>query len=149
MIQPIVIVTFIASVLVGCAYAPTAKQELTEAGYETIAKRWTLFTKCSEVGHMDPATAALGLRYLRADLYEYAFSEDTLIKATAAQQHFEPVKADCNIAAIGVLGRKQQIDINNAAVDQRRAETQRILESTRSKQTQCTRIGTQVFCNTF
>lgn len=145
----VVLGSVFVSVLVGCTYTPKPKPQMTENLYLSFAYSWNAIHKCAAAGYMPPDTAALGIRYMESSLSKFSYTEYSLANALAKQKDVSLTLAECNTEAVSIHNMKQQIDIHNAAVDQRQAETQRILESTRPKQTQCNRIGTQVFCNTF
>jgi hypothetical protein len=131
----------------GCATQP--RPQLAEEQYTALSRAWVATHKCGAAGQMDPATAALGLRYVRATLHAHTFDEARIHSEVAALGSVAPTPADCNAASMQILARKQEIDIHNSWVDSNHQAQQDAINSTRSKQTYCNKVGTQTFCNTF
>ena len=133
--------------LVGCASAPKVMEE---GEYPRFATAWIGLRKCAALGHVSPDTAARGRTFLTASLNTFSYDKNKLESTIQqAQLNMEPDKSDCADLAIQVAQTQQRVQIHNASVELQRAETQRIIDSTRSKQTYCNRVGNQTFCNSF
>lgn len=139
----------IATLLVGCGTTPLAP--LSDFGYKYSSEAFASVWRCGASGLIDPATAALGLTYVKSkyftgvtvDRNRFNAAVDQLIKAPN-----EPNRIECNTIAMDIHEQKRRIDINNQSVSASQDELSKILNNT-PKNTYCNKIGTQVFCTTY
>lgn len=133
--------------LTGCASAPLPI--MSDSDYKKAAQALAGINMCGEAGYIDPATASLGIRYLTADLGNSYHSNVMDLYVDAAKAEIAAVtKEDCNMAAMRIADRKQQIQYQNEVYAQDREEIQKAIEN-RPRQTSCSTFGTQTLCNTY
>ena len=134
--------------LVGCASAP--KPELPDSTYAQLGTDWVATQKCAVEGLITADTAAQRRGQFHAYLGKFTHDSQRVARSIASAERTVAVdRAYCTELAIQVATRTRQIQNQNAATEQFRAENQRIIDSTKSKQTYCNRIGTQTFCNSY
>ncbi|WP_278348661.1 hypothetical protein [Stutzerimonas kunmingensis] len=133
-------------VLSGCMSTP--KPMLASSEYTKVSGSWVAWNRCVAAGLVSPDIGALGLRYIQADLGNYQYDQATL-DAAVHQASREMPQADssfCNNAAALVAQRKQQIDINNAAVSKQEQVLQNTLNNIH-KPVYCNTVGGVTMCN--
>lgn len=138
----------ISLVFVGCA---TQRPQMTEEMYSSFGKGWALLHHCSAEGLLDASDAARGRTYMVATMNNYLF-EGSRIDAEAyqhIQSNSKPSIQDCRNLNVSIQGRRQQIENHNAQTAMQQQEAQSMINATKSTQTYCNRIGTQVLCNSF
>jgi hypothetical protein len=64
-------------------------------------------------------------------------------------QPFSVENSGCTRLGVSINERKQRIAINNQTSNEIIRNNQEMINSTRSKQTTCNRIGSQTFCTTY
>lgn len=135
--------------LAGCASPPV---ELSEYGYENGAKAYAGIQKCGTSGYIDPATASLGIVYVKANFFTgyvvntVRFNE--AVHQMLLQYPVGPTKEQCNQVAMNIHARKREIDISNQNVQANEDAWKNIINN-RAKQTYCNQIGTQTMCSTY
>lgn len=133
--------------LSGCA---TQKPQMPDEKYPGFARTWAAIGYCANQGWIDADTAARGRTYVGAAVDTYLFNRDRMAAAiTAVGKTSPPSQENCRALAVDVQTRKQQIDNQNATAAIQQKTTQDMINSTKSTQTYCNKIGTQVFCNSY
>jgi hypothetical protein len=100
---------------------------------------------------MDAATAALGQQLLQEGLNSWQF-DAAQMQAEVAQFHqytlsHPPSQEECAATAVGIHTRAKEREGNMAYAKEQREAQARMIDSTRIRTANCTRIGTQTFCN--
>ena len=134
--------------LAGCA---TQRPPLPESRYASFAKGWAGIYHCNTSGNITPEVVSLARAYIVDSLSPYIYDR-ARIEAEAAQQvkyGTPPSLQDCRELAATVYTRKQQIDNQNAPAALQQKSTQDMINATKSTQTYCNKIGTQILCNSF
>ena len=134
-------------VLAGCA---TQKPQMPEDKYQSLVRGWIGISECIRSGWIDADTGARGRSYVIAAANTYQYDS---VKFKEIEQRMRGTlnisQTDCREIAVSIQSRKQQIDNQNATAEIQKQEIQNIINSTKSTQTYCNRIGTQVLCNSF
>lgn len=133
-------------ILVGCAATP--KPELQVMQYQSAARDMFAVHSCTATGKLSPELGALGDTYLKSRVSQYSFDTARLNAATQEASNTPITSEECNVLAMKIQKRKQQIDIQNQN-NQMATEQMNAINNQRSNQTYCNKIGTQVFCNTY
>lgn len=142
-------VFLISLFLVGCA--SKVKPEMTSDNYTKFAKGLLIVDFCSWKGWIDADTAALGKRYIQHDIGNYVTNFEVLNTEASRIRNSEPApeQGECNRMAAAIKERQQNIVVHNQAVEYNQQTTQEFINSTKVRNTNCNRIGTQLLCNTY
>lgn len=133
--------------LVGCA---TQRPQMPEERYYGFARTWASIGYCANQGWIDPDTAARGRTYVGSAVDTYTFDRTRMATAIAdIGKTLPPSQENCRALAVDIQARKQQIDNQNANAAIQQKSAQDMINATRSTQSYCNKIGTQVFCNSF
>lgn len=142
-----VIAALTGLVLAGCA---TQKPQMPEDKYQSLVRGWIGISECIRSGWIDADTGARGRSYVIAAANTYQYDS---VKFKEIEQQMRGTlnisQTDCREIAVSIQSRKQQIDNQNATAEMQRQEVQSIINNTKSTQTYCNKIGTQVLCNSF
>jgi hypothetical protein len=130
--------------LVGCAAAP--KSVLPDNEYRQFAVLIVGLQKCNMASQLDPGTAALGMQYTRGLLEQYSYDKSKLGAAVDVVSVGTPTQAECNQMAMAVHAKKQQVELNNAAVAADQKAWADAIKTLPGKPIYCNRIGTQTVC---
>lgn len=143
-----ILVSLVAGlILAGCA---TQRPVMPDEKYQSFASGWAAVGWCSNQGWIDADTAALGRNYIGNAVSTYTFDRDRMASSIAAVGKTTPPSIEnCRELAVTIRARKQQIDNQNATLAIQQKATQEMINSTKSTQTYCNKIGTQVLCNSF
>lgn len=133
--------------LMGCATTP--KPELDATGYQVLARGSIALPECAATGYMFPEIAAMGTTYLKQIAMNYSYDASKLNKVIDNEIGKPVTKEECNIFSMKIHERKQRIEAQASISHQQALADQTLLNSTRSSSTNCTKIGAQLFCNTF
>jgi hypothetical protein len=148
--KSILCAVFAGLILMGCA---AQRPQLPDDQYFGFARTWHTIGWCAYKGWMDPATAASGKSYVSATINKYSFDRERLAQedksSVIAQSLNELTEGDCRNIAVSIQTRKQQIDNQNATTAMQQQAAQEMINSTKSTQTYCNKIGTQVLCNSY
>lgn len=143
----IVCVVLAGLILAGCA---TQRPQMSEDQYQSFARTWATIGFCNNKGWIDSDTAARGQTYVNSAVGTYTFDRDRMGNALAqVGKAAPPSQEDCRMLSMNIHQRKQQIENQNAQNATQQQEAQKIINSTKSTQTYCNKIGTQVLCNSY
>ena len=131
----------------GCA---TQKPWFTEEQYMQTAQRWYVVNQCGRLGKMNPATAAKGLDYIKADNSKFQHYPQKVADYIMSFKDNPPSTSDevCNQVAMTIEGRSKQIADDNKFRQDQLNEFNRQL-SNQPKRTYCNQIGSQTMCSTY
>ena len=133
--------------LAGCA---TQKPQMPEDKYQSLVRGWIGISECIRSGWIDADIGVRGRSYVIAAANTYQYDS---VKFKEIEQRMRGTlnisQTDCREIAVSIQSRKQQIDNQNATAEMQRQEVQSIINNTKSTQTYCNKIGTQVLCNSF
>ena len=136
-------------ILTGCASSPRPAPELPESSYRPMAESWVKLQRCIEQGHLSPEISALGERYANGEFTDYNYNVGRMNALINAVYRDTPRvhRGHCNSLASAIAGRKQQIDMHNAQVDQNRQALQnQINQINQNRPVICNRVGTYTMC---
>lgn len=131
--------------LVGCA---TQRPQMPDEKYVFFADAWNTVSYCAYKGWMDADTAARGKTYINSVVNSYSYSPEDMadtIKGGAARLAIV-TEETCRMAAVNIHARKQQIANQNVQADMQQREAQNMINATKSTNTYCNKVGTQVLC---
>lgn len=134
--------------LAGCA---TQRPSLPEGRYVSFAKGWAGIHHCNASVDISPEIAALARTYIVSSLNPYTYDRLRIEAEVERQKQSEvrPSIQDCRELSATVYARKQQIDNQNSAAAIQQQNIQNMINATKSTNTYCNKIGTQVLCNSF
>jgi hypothetical protein len=146
--KSLLIVAGLALIVAGCA---THRPPMPEDHYMGFAGKWLVVDYCTWKGWMDTGIAAKGRQYINADISTWTYDLEKLkghvisLKSEAEKLN----QGDCRRMESSIQERAHQIDNQNATTAIQQQEAQNMINSTKTTQTYCNKIGTQVFCNSF
>lgn len=135
-------------VITGCASAPEPIK-LSRAQHQGFAESFVGLERCIQQGDMSPELGALGNRYLSSELNKYTYYPHAFqMWVDKAREEIPSVDPrHCNESAAVIAGRKQEIDMHNAWVDQNRQALQnQINQINQNRPVICNRVGTYTMC---
>lgn len=138
----------LAVVLAGCAAAP--KPQMPDTEYTSIGGLWVAAQRCGQLGLMDPATAAHGMRYQTNKLSLYTYDQqrlDTLTRHYQGEKE-NPTAAQCNTLAVTINSIRQR-EVQNTASAQANQQAWVDTLNNQPKRTYCSQVGTQTMCSTY
>jgi len=144
------LLTLLASiVLVGCATTP--KPELSDADYTKYSTSWVGLNYCNSKGWISPELAASGKRILISTIQRYSYNAERFDREASYvdKRDSAPTTADCNTLAMHISEQKQRTDSINQANAYNQQQEQAFINSTKSVNTYCNKIGAQTFCNSY
>jgi hypothetical protein len=132
----------------GCA---TQRPQMPDEKYVTFANAWNIVGYCAYKGWMDADTAARGKTYISSAINTYAYSQEDMVDTIkgGASRLKDVSMETCRMVAVDIQTRKQQIANQNIQADIQQREIQNMINSTKSTNVYCNKIGTQVLCNSF
>lgn len=143
-----IVILGVVVVLTGCAATPEPVK-LSRQQHESFANSFVGLERCIQQGDISPELGALGNRYLSAELVKYSYYPFAFQKwVDRAREEITTVDArHCNQSASAIAGRKQEIDIHNAWVDQNRQDLQNTINQINSNRPViCNTVGTYTMC---
>ena len=142
-----VIAALTGLVLAGCA---TQKPQMPDEKYQAFARGWSAIGYCNNKGWIDADTAARGRTYVGSAVDTYTFDRARMgVTIAEVGKSAPPSQESCRELAMTIQARKQQIDNQNANMAIQQQSVQNMINATKSTNTYCNKIGTQVLCNSF
>ena len=133
--------------LAGCA---TQKRVLPDAAYQEVAVGWVATHQCGLLGYVDAETAARGQTYLYSAMSDHVIDAD---RFNAMVKQVEPSVMSnlfqvCKEWEITIARRRQQIENNNAMVQEDIRQTNQAIQSIQnSRPIYCNTINGMTMCN--
>lgn len=138
------------ALLSGCA---TAKPDMPSAMYDNFAKAYLAVHRCGTSGQMSPDTAAWAKKMFNYRLSTYTYDNNILnnrYQAIAVDSSLsDPPQEVCNQLAMNAAEYQQMVQAHNAQVESDRQALDAQIQSGRTVNTYCNKIGTQTFCNSY
>lgn len=144
----IVLLGVVVVALAGCA-SPAKPTPMPKEAYAEFGGILYGLNQCIRQGSISPELGALGLRYVQNNINSYWHSPLALSNAVKdyEKEGAAVTQAYCNEMATAVAGRKQEIDIHNAWVDDNRQALQnQINQINQNRPVICNQVGTYTMC---
>lgn len=135
-------------VMTGCA-SPAKPVPMPKEAYASFGGTLYGLNQCIRQGNISPELGALGLRYTQNAIDSYWHSPLALRNTVKEYEEAGMVITSeyCNEVATAIAGRKQEIDMHNAWVDQNRQALQnQINQINQNRPVICNRVGTYTMC---
>lgn len=135
-------------VLAGCASAPAPV--MTDANYQQTGRTYAALHRCNQDGHISPELAAQGIAHMNQQVSVTSYQPARIEQEIAKYRNAGPIPAEvCRDLAMTVEQWNQQKATNATNQAYWAQQNQQYINSTRSVNTYCNRIGTQTLCNSY